>query len=115
MASQGDTWWNKSSLGNRVVQAAKIINQEAKPLVVADLNQANFGDAIALSYRVNPQTKFQLITTPEMLTIPSGFSNIFLYNPSSNLINKIQTKYGNKSIKTFDGTTLVELESNAIK
>lgn len=109
VASPADTWWNKGFLGDRVVKAAKIINQEAKPLVIADLNEANFGDAIALSHRVNPQTKFQLITTPEMLTIPTGFSNIFLYNPADNLINKIKAKYGDQSIKTLEKTVLLEL------
>ncbi len=110
VASQADTWWNKGFLGNRVLQAAKVINQRDKALVIADLNQTNFGDAIALSHRVNPQTKFQLITAPEMLTIPSGFSNIFLYNPADNLINKIKAKYGDQSIKTFEGTALLELD-----
>ena len=110
VASPSDTWWNKGFLGNRVLQAAKVINQRDKPLVVADLNQTNFGDAIALSHRVNPQTKFQLITTPEMLAIPPGFSNIFFYNPADNLINKIKAEYGDKSIKTIEGTTLLELE-----
>ena len=110
VSSQADTWWNKASLGNRTIQVAKIINQGVKPLVVADLNQGNFGDAIALSHRVNPQTKFQLITTPEMLAIPPGFSNIFFYNPADNLINKIKAEYGDKSIKTIEGTTLLELE-----
>ena len=110
VASQSDAWWNKGYLGSSISLGAKIVNQSIKPLVIADLNQANFGDAIALSHRVNSQTKFQLITSPEMLTIPPGFSNIFLYNPADNLINKIKAKYGDQSIKTFEGTALLELD-----
>jgi uncharacterized membrane protein len=110
VASQSDTWWNKGSLGNSILQGAKVVNQGVKPLVIIDQSQTNFGDAIALSHRVNDQTKFELITTPEMLTIPPGFSNIFLYNPADNLTNKLKAEYGDHSIKPFDGTTLVELD-----
>lgn len=109
VVSPADTWWHKIASGDRIVQAAKLVNQGAKPLVVADLNHNNFSETIGLSHRVKPQTKFQLITTPEMLTIPPGFSNIFLYNPADNLVNKIKAEYGKNSVKTIESTVLVEL------
>jgi len=110
ISSQADFWWNKSGLGLNTLRSTKVINQATKPLIITDLKGSNYGDMLALSHRVNPQTKFQFISESDLSTIPPGFSNIFLYNPSTALIDKFQVKYSAEAIKTLEGTILLELK-----
>lgn len=39
------------------------------------------------------------------------FSDIYLFNPSDSFINKFRAKYGAKTIKALQGTTLLELKT----
>ena len=109
-SSQPNYWWNKSFLAINVFRIGEVINKVTKPLVISNLYGTNFGDVIALSYRVNQQTKFLLVLTPDLPEIPQGFSNVYLFNPSDSFINKFRAKYGANTIKALQGTTLLELK-----
>jgi uncharacterized membrane protein len=112
--SQSNYWWHQTFLAMNVFRIGEVINQATKPLVISDLYATNFADTIALSYRVNQQTKFLLVLTPDLPEIPQGFSNIYLFNPSDSFMNKFRAKYGADTIKAFKGTTLLELKNNTV-
>jgi uncharacterized membrane protein len=103
ISSQADMWWNKGSGWLRgELAVAKTINQASKPLIVSD---ANIAYMMPLSYRLEPKVK--LLIEPRCYTscyknrdlalaktkipkIPQGFSDIFLYRPSSVLRSGIE-------------------------
>ncbi|NET62638.1 MAG: hypothetical protein F6K47_43075, partial [Symploca sp. SIO2E6] len=80
ISAQAQVWWNKA-VGADNPQIAQIINQTSEPLIITNLDSTNPANIIALSYLLDPQTKFQLVIDPNMPQIPAKFSNIFLFNP----------------------------------
>ena len=84
------TWWNKySSYYNP--QVAQIINQYSNPLIIS--HNSRISRVTSLSYLLEDRTKFLLLEQdaefPEDL---AGFSNIFLFRPYSELIDKVKQK-----------------------
>ncbi|MEG3976403.1 glycosyltransferase family 39 protein [Microcoleus sp. herbarium8] len=101
VSSGADTWWNKGSGWSRALEVAAIVNSASNPLIISD---ANIAYMMALSYRLQPQVKLLIEPRcytscykdqelarkkPEPPTIPGGFSDLFLYRPSSNLRSAI--------------------------
>ncbi len=101
--SQADSWWNKGSGWLRTeIEVAKTINQATNPLIVSD---ANIAYIMPLSYQLEPKVKLLIaprcytacyknrelaLAKPKLPTIPKGFSDLFLYRPSSVLRSGIQ-------------------------
>jgi uncharacterized membrane protein len=88
--AQADTWWNKM-ISNNNPEVAQIINQTERPLVVSD---ADLGDILSLSHYLDPKVRLllrpqcyacnlnrQLVDTPFLPKIPTGFSDVFFYHP----------------------------------
>ncbi|MBE9120836.1 glycosyltransferase family 39 protein [Tychonema sp. LEGE 07199] len=102
VSSGADSWWNKGSGWLRAeLEVAAIVNSASNPLIISD---ANIAYIMALSYRLQPQVKLLIEPRcytscyknqelarkkPEPPTIPGGFSELFLYRPSSNLRSAI--------------------------
>jgi uncharacterized membrane protein len=103
VSSQADTWWNKGSGWLRgELQVAGTVNQASNPLIISD---ANIAYIMPLSYRLEPKVKLLIepgcytscyknrtlaLKKPQLSKIPEGFSELFLYRPSSNLRSAIQ-------------------------
>ena len=120
MSSQADSWWNKGSGWLRAeLEVAKTINQASKPLIVSD---ANIAYIMPLSYRLEPKVKLLIeprcytscyknrdlaLAKPKIPRIPNGFSEVFLYKPSSALRSGIQQQ--NYKIDSVIGTVELNL------
>ena len=102
VSSQADIWWNKGSGWLRALEVAATVNQASNPLFISD---ANIAYIMPLSYYLEPKVK--LLIEPRCYTscyknrelakkkpqppqIPGGFSELFLYRPSSTLRSAIQ-------------------------
>ncbi|MEG4215004.1 glycosyltransferase family 39 protein [Microcoleus sp. Pol14C6] len=102
VSSQADIWWNKGSGWLGALEVAGNVNQASNPLIISD---ANIAYIMPLSYYLEPKVK--LLIEPHCYTscyknrelakkkpqppqIPGGFSELFLYRPSSTLRSAIQ-------------------------
>ncbi|NJM72977.1 MAG: hypothetical protein HC862_24115 [Scytonema sp. RU_4_4] len=95
VSSPAETWLSKGvSSGNP--QVAKIINQASRPLLMSDSLGMNYGNVFSLSYLVEPKVRFLLLKDKNIPTIPKGFTDVFLLNPSSTLRKGIEKKYQSK-------------------
>ena len=103
VSSQADSWWNKGSGWLRAeLEVAATVNSASNPLIISDTNIAYI---MPLSYRLEPKVKLLIeprcytscyknrelaLKKPEPPKIPGGFSELFLYRPSSTLRSAIQ-------------------------
>lgn len=103
VSSQADTWWNKgSALLRAELQVAGTVNQASNPLIISD---ASIAQIMPLSYYLEPKVKLLIepgcytscyknrklaLKKPQLSKIPEGFSELFLYRPSSTLRSAIQ-------------------------
>ena len=103
VSSGADSWWNKGSGWLRAdLEAIRIVNAASNPLIISDTNIAYI---MPLSYRLQPKVKLLieprcytscyknrelLRKKPQAPKIPGGFSELFLYRPSSALRSAIQ-------------------------
>ncbi|MGB8688087.1 MAG: glycosyltransferase family 39 protein, partial [Microcoleus sp.] len=120
ISSQADIWWNKGSGWLRAeLEVASAVNQASKPLIVSD---ANIAYIMPLSYRLEPKVKLLIeprcytscyknrdlaLAKPKIPRIPNGFSEVFLYKPSSALRSGIQQQ--NYQIDSVIGTVELNL------
>ncbi len=102
VSSQADSWWNKGSGWLRAeLEVAATVNSASNPLIISD---ANIAYIMPLSYRLQPKVKLLIeprcytscyknrelaLKKPEIPKIPGGFSELFLYRPSSALRSAI--------------------------
>ena len=101
--SQAEVWWNKSNnVDNPAI--AEIINETENPLLVGVLNDNDGRSIISLSYLLDPKVKLQLIHNPlDPPNIPNNFSDIFLYNTSDEIKNKIDQEQNLKPELFYQG------------
>ena len=89
------TWANKA-IPKNTPETARIINQAEKPLIISDFW---FPNIISLSYKLDNKVRFQLVEKAENLKIEKGFSDVFLYQPSEDLTQKLNSNYSLESIE----------------
>lgn len=90
VSSQAEIWWNKEPAKTGYYPAvANLINQAKNPLVITDTALV---DTIALSYRLNPQVKLQLVEAQHLnrLQVPTEFDSVFLLVPTEALRSALQ-------------------------
>ena len=92
ISSSAEVWWNKASSRN-IPEVARIINRSSRPLVVSDSSGLNPGNVISLSHLLDPEVRLRLVIDSELPTIPDGFSDVFLFNPSEFLRRKLEENY----------------------
>lgn len=85
ISSQASSWWNKSFISMHHPQAARIINNAHRPLLISDSSGSNPRNVISLSYLLDSTVRFRLVIDSKVPTIPEGFSDVFLFNPSESL------------------------------
>ncbi|MBD2099573.1 glycosyltransferase family 39 protein [Leptolyngbya sp. FACHB-261] len=101
-ASQASTWWGWSEFD---VDVSQTINQSPNPLIISDMP---LGMIIPLSHRLNSNIKMELTTNPDSLSIPAGFSDVFVYNPSDRLQAALkQRKLGQELTNQFEDNGFV--------
>jgi uncharacterized membrane protein len=101
ISSQAETWYTKyTSYDNPRV--AHMINSASQPLLLAQIqaDSINFnelGTLISLSYLLEPKVQLELVPKPNVISIPPGFSNIFLiHKPSRTLQTELEQKQNYK-------------------
>lgn len=87
------TWWNKNT-SYHVNTMGEIIRQADRPLVMAELGDTGLGNALSLSYAVNPETGFLLFKPGQLPQVPSGYSDYFVIYANGELMNAITAKTG---------------------
>lgn len=75
---QAPTWWNKHFYNFPAV--AEVINAAPNALVISDPTGANPGCIIALSHLVRPGVDLQLVTPPEIPSLPEGYDTVFFFD-----------------------------------
>lgn len=101
ISSQSPVWWFKYN-SNHNYNIANIINLTKAPLVISEKNLnlidfQNLGNLLSLSYLLDEKVKLTLIIDPKMMPNFSNFSDVFLYNPSEELVDLLQNQ--NRKIK----------------
>lgn len=100
-SAQARDWWKGSSSIN--LEVAPFVNQASQPLLISDTNLTFI---LPLSYLLKPDAQFLLfdksiLDTPEFLSKLSNsaqqFQDVFLYSPSSKLLEKIQQERNYKT------------------
>ncbi|MFB2978632.1 glycosyltransferase family 39 protein [Microseira sp. BLCC-F43] len=85
ISSQTESWNGKADF---IIQASHIINQATRPIVISD------GDIVyglmPLNYRLKPHVRLFLVSQPTRLAIPDGFSDMFLFSTSQELLSYLK-------------------------
>ena len=93
MSTSSETWWSKNtSYWNPEI--ARQINLVNSPFIITDQGDdyINFGEVISLSYLLNNQVKFILMSQkPELSVIPKN-ATLFALRPSTSLRETLQQK-----------------------
>lgn len=88
ISSQAQSAWSKNmSITKHYPAMAQIINKAEEPLVVSDVTATS---VLSLSYLLNPNVKLQLVLPPNIPNISRGFTEVFLFDTSETLLQKLQ-------------------------
>ncbi len=82
------TW---EDLGEVDLDMVRLFNEAPGTLVVTDLA---YGVLAPLSYRLHKDVRFVLTLDPANLEIPPGFRTVYVYQPSPELKQRIEDRYG---------------------
>ncbi|MCU0532810.1 MAG: glycosyltransferase family 39 protein [Hydrococcus sp. Prado102] len=107
--SSAQVWWNNgaSKIG-QIPDITPIVERTTKPLIISD---RGWVDLIALSYNLNSNVKYKLISQETFSQIPEGFSDYFFYKPSKFLQKKLKEKgYQIQPSSQFDTSWLWRLK-----
>lgn len=88
VSASAETWWHKYSCYYDV-EVAQLVNQGQNPLVIASPNRLS--RLITLSYKLNPDVRFLLLTDSDRLEITEPSSSLFLFRPTEDLYNLIES------------------------
>jgi hypothetical protein len=102
MISQAEAWWNKG-FSYYYPQVSSVINQASRPLVISDTKT---GRILALAHLLAPKvrlkaqpfcrtcrSKLSSHVGNNLLDIPQGYSDVFLFSPSKKLRVRLGKKY----------------------
>lgn len=97
ISSNAQTWWNKiPSYHNAYI--ANIINQTENPLVITEVFDINEGNILSISHNLKPETKLQLLNTNTLIKAHPEFQEIYIFNPSPQLIKSLEKLYHQKLV-----------------
>ncbi|MGG6239036.1 glycosyltransferase family 39 protein [Nodosilinea sp. AN01ver1] len=89
---QADTWWTKYSSQTQPAIAA-LINQSPQPLLVSSSYGTNIGELLSLSHALADTVTLVLVREPQVVPpLPTGYSDLFLFNPSPQLQATLQAR-----------------------
>ncbi|MCT7965944.1 glycosyltransferase family 39 protein [Laspinema sp. D1] len=89
VSAQSTVWWSKGF--QSAPQMARLINQNSAPLLISD---EAVGGILSLTYLLEDHVQFQLVQRPNLPTIPTGFSDVYLYSQSPILRNLLAEEEG---------------------
>lgn len=88
VSAQAESWWNKnSSVNQHYPKLAQLINQAESPLVISDSSPTSI---LSLSHELEPNVTLQLVTQPDVFDIGDRFTDVFLFNVSEPLLQRLQ-------------------------
>lgn len=91
VSSQSQLWWNKYPSSTKYNPAiAQIVNESQKPLIISHGGNNITGKILSLSYLLKPQVQFLLVVKPNLVEIPEGFSDVFLYRATESLLFELE-------------------------
>lgn len=83
VSAQAQVWWNKSlPRSSYYPPVAALINQADRPLVISDCCPI---EVLAFSRWLEPDVQLLLLQDPKAVSLPDGFSQLFLLNPTQQL------------------------------
>lgn len=88
--SPAQVWWSNgvSKIG-QIPAITPIVDRTTKPLIISDAGWVNL---VALSYNLNSNVKYELVSPKTFSKIPEGFSDYFFYKPSQFLQKELKEK-----------------------
>lgn len=90
LSSQSQDWWNKRP-DSHSLEVTAIVNSSPNALLMTRSYPAmHLG---SLSYRLDPKKKVWLIDE-DLIQIPKGYDDLFLYDPSPDMLEQIQSVDG---------------------
>lgn len=104
--TQAETVWTKG-INYNLPAVANILNAAPRPLLVSNSFGINFGTLFALSYRTEPKVSYQIVDgwfKPDyenVPTLPKGFSDTYLLNPSDRFRQQIEQQNQQKTELVF--------------
>lgn len=101
ISSNAETWWNKAPSYHNAAMA-KIINRAENPLVITQDFEINRGNIISLSHKLKPNIKLQLLASNIPIMPYKNFTDVYIFNPSPELIKDIEKVYQQKIVKVYD-------------
>ena len=105
---QADTWWIKKN-SHHHPQTARIINQAERPLLVSSNFNVNLGELMSLSYLLDAHVRLQLVQEPAVPQMPTGFSDVFIFNVSPDLKRQIERQQGRQIEPVYESGRLSRL------
>ncbi|MBD0261459.1 MAG: glycosyltransferase family 39 protein [Tolypothrix sp. Co-bin9] len=87
ISGQTESWNGQEDF---IIQSSRIINKATHPLIIFDDDIVS--GLMPLNYRLDPHVRLMLVTQPNKVAIPDGFSDIFLFSPSQELLSFMQEK-----------------------
>lgn len=94
VSSQAEEWWNKGTAEDpSIPKMARIINSSNQPLLIVE--DRRLSALRSLSYRLEPKVGLELVFSPNLNISkpPEKFRNVFLYQPSKALRDKLEKNY----------------------
>ncbi|MCT7976909.1 glycosyltransferase family 39 protein [Laspinema olomoucense] len=88
VSASAETWWNKYSCYYDV-EVAQLVNQAENPLVIGSNDRLS--RLMALSYKLNPEVRFLLLTDSDRLEMTEPSSSLFLFRPSLELYQNLES------------------------
>ena len=93
IGSQAESWWMKPTLGRP--QEARIINECRQPLLIIDVSSIyGPGNLLYFSRLLQPKVRLWVAAKPEALQVRDGCSDVFVFNPSLLLRQKLEQEEG---------------------
>ena len=110
--SPAQTWWNKY-YSSDILPIAKIVNQANQPLLLIEKYWRSRGKLYSFSNFLEPKVQIQPLTKGKMTdNIPDSFSNVFVFNPSDILQEKLKEsqKYEIQPFYNGDRFQMIEIK-----
>jgi uncharacterized membrane protein len=92
-------WWNQvPAINAELPRIAQQINRLERPLIISNGEQTLTLPLLqSLGYMLAPKTQFQLLSNPEKPLAQGNFENIFVFDPSSQLVAPVEIAYKAKA------------------
>jgi uncharacterized membrane protein len=100
--SQAESWWTKYG-SYYDLQMARIVNQAPKPLLICGGFEAT-QSALPMIYVLEPKVRLQLVIEPNQPKISKGFSDVFLFKPSEEVLDKFKKEQPYKLKPVYEYT-----------